>query len=152
MAEAGLESYAWVIFTGIIFAGILNKLRKNRITKKVNENNSIEKTIYSALEKKNFKIGALIGAALGFLVYLQHFSIIFGIQPPWFTPFIQLYPVVLYLTLLFTYTIFQFLGRFTKIPFFEKNKGRVDGIFASFTIIQIIVFIRFPLEFFPTAK
>lgn len=153
MAEADLIPYAWVVFTGIILAGILDHLRKNRIKREIGK---VEETLkiphYSTIEKKNFKKAIPIGTGLGILVYLQHFVVMFGGQSPWFLPFIQIHPIVLYLTLLFTFAIFKFFVAFTNISFFEKNRGRADGIFASFTAVQIIVFVRFPLEFFPIAK
>jgi len=153
MAEASLVSYIWVGAAVIILIAILDLLRRNRIKKKINQNEETLKTPhFSDVEKKNFKKTIPIGVGLGILVYLQHLVVMFGGQPPWFLPFIQIDPVVLYLTLLFTYAVFKFFAAFTNIPFFEKNRGRADGLFASFTIIQIIVFARFPLEFFPTVK
>ena len=153
MAEADLVSYLWVVAAGIILASTLDQLRKNRIKKEMNRNEeTVKAPHFSDREKKNFRKAIPLGAGLGILVYLQHFVVMFGVQPPWFILFIQIDPVIIYLTLLFCYSGFKFFAAFTNISFFEKNRGFADGIFATFTIIQIIVFVRFPSEFFPIIK
>lgn len=153
MAEADITSYLWVVVAGLFLALTLDRLRKNRLKKEIKKNEEIIKMpYYSDKEKKNFRKAIPLGAGLGILVYLQHFFVMFNVQPSWYVPIIQIDPIVIYLTLLFYWSGFQFFAAFTNFQFVKRNKGFADGLFAAFTVIQIIVFVKFPLEFFPTIK
>lgn len=153
MAEADLTSYLWVVVVGLFLAVTLDRLRKARVKKETRENEEITKVpYYSDKEKKNFRKAIPLGACLGILVYLQHFFVMFNVQPPWYVQIIQIDPIIIYLTLLFYWSGFQFFVAFTNFQFVKRSKGFADGMFATFTVIQIIIFVKFPLEFFPTIK
>jgi hypothetical protein len=153
MAEASITSYLWAVVVGLFLTTILVRLRKTRVKKETKRNEEIAKApYYSDKEKRNFRKAIPLGMSLGILVYLQHFFAMFNVQPQWYVPIIQIDPIVIYLTLLFYWSGFQFFVAFTNFQFVKRNKGFADGMFAAFTVIQIIVFVKFPLEFFPTIK
>ena len=152
MAEADLIAFLIPLVVSVYLAVLLYVLHKQKKQKehadsKVPTFNNIP--YYTPEEKKNFVKGIPIGLSLGIIIYIQHLNAMFGGEYQWWFPFIQADPVVLFVTLLFLYSGFKFLAALTNLPIFKKKHGLPDGIFSSFVVIQIIVFLKFPLIFFP---
>lgn len=149
MAEADIIYYIIPAVVGLYLVVLLYGLRQFRIKALIPRAPRIFVPHYTPQEKKHFLKGIPIGIILGVLVFAPHLNAIFGGDNAWFFPFIQLYPVILYSTLSVVFTLFKFLAAFTNINFFGTNQGYMDGLFSSFGAVQIIVFIKYPLIFFP---
>lgn len=134
---------------GLYFMVLLYGLRKLRLSSKFKIPKPNNYPHYSPQEKRHFVKGIFIGIPLGILVFAPHINAMFGGDNAWFLPFIQLYPVIIYVTFTAVYAVFKFIAAFSNLNFFGNSQGIVDGILASFVIVQMIVFIRYPLIFFP---
>lgn len=150
MAESDIFVFIIAGIVGLYFTVLLSILRTRRI--RTTRKRTIPEFIsrYPPREKRQFLISISVGVILGVLVYLPHFITITGGETDWVVPFIQLYPVIIYATLIVTFAVFKFIAVFLHVNFFTNHQGYVDGALSSFVIIQIIVFVNYPLIFFPT--
>lgn len=153
MAEADLYAYIYAGLVGLYFSVLLYILHRRKIIRlrggRTTTPLSQIRPHYTEEEKRNFKIGIPIGLVLGGLVYLPHLVFIFGGEQQWWFGFVQIDPVIIFVTILFVYSGSKFIVAFTDFPLLARNNGMFDGIFASVVVIQIFVFIKFPLIFFP---
>lgn len=149
MAEADLFAFIIAGIVGLYFAVLLSILRTRRI--RTTRPRRIIEFIsrYPAREKRQFMISIPIGLFLGVLVYLPHLITIFDGSVDWFVTSIQLYPVILFTSFLVIFTAFKFIFVFLHVNFVAGRQGYVDGLLYSFVIVQIIVFVNYPLIFFP---
>lgn len=152
MAEADYFVYAIVLVVGVYFGVLLFSLRIKRNRPKDKKFPNFRTPHYTLNEKKQFLKSIPVGVGLGILVYLQHVNAMVGGEPLWILPFFQIHPVIIYATLVVAFAVFKFIAAFLNINFFVDRQGYADGIMSSFVIIQIIVFIRYPLIFFPTLQ
>ena len=150
MAEADILAFLIAGVVGLYFTVILSILRKIRTRSKIKKSTNFCITHYSPKEKKQFLKIMPLGAVLGILVYFQHFNAIIGGESSWVLPFVQIYPVIIYATLVILFAVFKFIAAFTNVNFFADRQGYADGLMSSFVIVQVIVFVRYPLIFFPT--
>lgn len=149
LAEADIMAFIIPAIVGLYFMVLLYGLRKFRLSSKFKTSKPNHYPHYSPQEKRHFLKGTLAGFPLGVLVFLPHFVDIFGGDISWFIPFIQLYPVIIYATFTVVYALFKFIAAFSNLNFFGNSQGIIDGILASFVLVQIIVFVKYPLIFFP---
>ncbi|MCJ8306425.1 MAG: hypothetical protein HRU07_05180 [Nitrosopumilus sp.] len=149
MAEADINAYIIPAIVGLYFMVLLYGLRKFRLSPRTKNPKPKFTPHYSPLEKRHFLKGIPIGLALGILVFAPHFNAILGGDNSWFLPFLQIYPVIIYASFTVVFALFKFIAVFSNLNFFGNSHGILDGILASFVLVQIIIFIKYPLIFFP---
>ena len=147
MYEINISEFIYSAITGfLIFFGLFILFYGYQII--IQELKKIHRR-KSDKEQRNFKIGIPLGLVLGILSHLPHFVSMVGGEQQWWFIFVQLDPIILFVTILFIYACSKFLVMFFIIPKLSSKIAFMDGVLASFVLIQIIVFLKFPLIFVP---